>query len=240
LSSNETVNLAVFLKQPRPGRVKTRLETRLSAEDAADLYTAFLWDTVTLVARSSARRLLFFHEGPPPSTFLPAYVWRPAQERALEIPQRGGDLGERLAGAVDDAATGGNLPLLILGSDSPDLPLPALETALAALATHDLVLGPAHDGGVWCIGLARPVPSCFEGVPWSSSRTGRILGNRARTLGLNLAEVETWYDVDEIEDVERLRTRLLEGKSKAKWTEQWLVEHTRRREPGAESSSWRP
>jgi rSAM/selenodomain-associated transferase 1 len=226
------VNLAVFLKQPRAGRVKTRLAQSLSGEEAAELYTAFLWDTVALATKSSAARVLLFHDGLAPSRFLPSHVWEPVRDRAREIPQSAGNLGDRLAAATAAAHREGQLPLLIVGSDSPDLPLDVLEKAMTALDGHDCVLGPADDGGVWCIGLARPVPGFFDDLPWSTEATGAALGNRARSLGLNLAEVDEWYDVDVLEDLKRLASRLLRGESKAKWTRRWLETHGRRHDLG--------
>jgi glycosyltransferase A (GT-A) superfamily protein (DUF2064 family) len=114
----------------------------------------------------------------------------------------------------------------MLGSDSPDLPAGHLEAALDALrGPAQLVLGAAGDGGVWCIGLDRPRPELFDGIPWSTARTGDALRNRADELALNRAEVAPWYDCDLQADLDALVARLRAGDGSATMTRQLLDDH---------------
>jgi rSAM/selenodomain-associated transferase 1 len=214
--------VGVFVKEPRPGRVKTRLAGALSRAGAAELYEAFLRDTLALVAACAPDRVRLYHEGASPRTYVPEgmipFSWQ-------EIPQRGSGLGERLAAAAADAAAAGALPLFLLGSDSPDLPAAWLREGLTRQSEADLVLGPAADGGLWGIGIAKPTPGLFEGLPWSTPRAAQALRNRARSFGLKVADLPLWYDVDEPADLIGLSDRL-QGESKAKWTSAWMASHT--------------
>jgi len=208
--------VGIFLKEARPGHAKTRLIPRLGADGAASLYTAFVGDTVTLARGSGAGHVVLFHDGP-----VPPGDWDRAEAVSCR-PQGPGDLGDRLEDAAAQAAAGGRFPLLFLGSDSPDLPSDRLEDALQALLRYDVVLGPAADGGVWCIGLRSPVPGFFADLPWSAAETGAALRNRARELGLNPAEVAPWSDVDEPADLDDLIDRLTRGGTHAPRTLAWL------------------
>ena len=117
--------------------------------------------------------------------------------REQVLPQRGDGLDERLAAAFDDLGGG---PALILGMDTPQVTSALLRKALDALADHDAVLGPANDGGYWCIGLRRPDPAALLGVPMSAADTLAAQRARLRSLGLRVAEVATLVDVDTFDD----------------------------------------
>ncbi|HKK71275.1 MAG TPA: TIGR04282 family arsenosugar biosynthesis glycosyltransferase [Candidatus Krumholzibacteria bacterium] len=221
--------LGIFAKAPRPGTAKTRLIPLLGPDGAASLYEAFVEDTVNLALGSAARHCRLWLDGSGPETYASApfrVTLRQAQRsgRLDRSPQSAGDLGDRLSAAVDEADGRGELPLLIVGTDSPDLPAGHLGSALDALAHGaDLVLGSAADGGVWCIGVGRRVPGLFDALPWSSPRTGEALRNRADALGLERSETRGWFDVDTPDDLRSLVTRLREHPGRAKITRDWLV-----------------
>lgn len=221
MSTVERAFVGIFVKEPRPGHVKTRLARKISPAWAAGLYRAFLLDTLALATSCATDRVLLYYDGAPPRSYLPADSvgagWR-------EIPQRGRDLGERLAAAADDAAAAGSLPVLLLGSDSPDLPGAHLQQGLVSAYEADLVLGPAADGGLWGIGLRSGTGGLFEDLPWSTPRAGSALRNRAARLGLKVKDLPLWYDVDEPADLMALDQRL-SGESKAKWTSAWMASH---------------
>ena len=192
--------IVVMVKAPVPGTVKTRL--RLPPEGAAALAAAFACDVV-----QNARAL---------ADVLLAYA--PAEGRALLEPllppdlrwtsQRGGGLGERLAGVMADAAALGFGPLLVVGTDSPTLPASSFTQALALLADTDVVLGPTEDGGFYLLGTHRPLSQLFDAVAWSTAEVLAQTAENARLLGLSLAFLPPWYDVDTPEDLSRLRREL--------------------------------
>jgi uncharacterized protein len=118
------------------------------------------------------------------------------------VPQPTGGLGARLAAAF--AAAGG--PGLLIGMDTPQVSPGALATAAVELMRDgvDAVLGPVPDGGYWAIGLRRPDPAVFLGVPMSSSETAIAQRRRLWALGLRWTELETVRDVDTFDDAVRV------------------------------------
>jgi len=179
--------LLVMAKAPVPGRVKTRLCPPLSPEQAAALARAALEDTLAAAAACAARRRVVVLDGP-------QGAWLPAGFEVLAQCQ--GGLGERMAAAF--AAAGG--PALMIGMDAPQVTPALLDRGLAALAGHDAVLGPAHDGGYWAIGLRAPVAGAFEGVAMSRSGTAGAQRARLAELGLTVAELPPLRDADTIAD----------------------------------------
>jgi uncharacterized protein len=176
--------LAVIAKAPVPGRVKTRLCPPFSRVEAAALAEAALRDTVAAVRGVRGVRRAVVLDGAPGPWLGPGID---------VVPQRGGDLAERLAGAFADL--GG--PALVVGMDTPQLTPAILRGALAVLERRDAVLGPALDGGYWGIGLAAPEPRVFAGVPMSRADTGARQRARLRELGLSWEEREPLRDVDD-------------------------------------------
>ena len=185
----ENVALLIIAKEPLPGRAKTRLTPPCTAAQAAGLAEAALLDTLDAVERTPAERKVLIFEGD-------ARRWaRPGFE---VIGQRGQGLAERLAAAFDDVAG----PGLLVGMDTPQLTPELLADGLDALRSPHVnaVLGPSLDGGYWSIGLERPVPGAFAGVPMSSHSTGIRQRTRLRELGLRIHEQPVLRDVDTIED----------------------------------------
>ncbi len=225
--------LGIFAKEPRPGAAKTRLIPLLGADAAASLYEAFVEDTVNLALGSAARHCRLWLDGADPedyasSDFAVTLDHAVRSGRLARSRQASGDLGDRLAAAVEEADQQDELPLLMVGTDSPDLPAGHLDAALDALAGGtDVVLGAAADGGVWCIGVRRHVPGIFDDLPWSSPNTGEALRNRVDALGLERSEARAWFDVDTPDDLRSLATRLREHPGRAKITRAWLVQSER-------------
>lgn len=187
------LTLAVFAKAPVPGRAKTRLSPPLGPADAARLCAAFVRDTARKASQLVPRPTLF-HDGG--AAELQETLGDTAPNLAW-APQGDGDLGARLARVP--------APCLILGTDSPHLPMQILRDALAALARADVVLGPADDGGYYLIGLRAPRPALFENIAWSTDRVLAQTLALAQTLGLTTELLPPWYDIDTVADLRRLR-----------------------------------
>jgi rSAM/selenodomain-associated transferase 1 len=183
------VHLIVIAKAPVPGRSKTRLTPPCTPEEAAEIARDALADTLAAVAAVPGVEPVLVLDGEPGP-------WVPDGFRV--VPQRGDGLDERLASAFEDV--GG--PGLLIGMDTPQVTADLLACSLARLggADVDAVLGPAHDGGWWAIGLRRPDPRVFLGVPMSTAGTCHAQRMRLRELGLTVAELEELRDVDTFDD----------------------------------------
>ncbi|AJE83882.1 MULTISPECIES: DUF2064 domain-containing protein [Streptomyces] len=181
--------LLVLAKEPRPGRVKTRLVPPFSHEEAARLAEAALADTLhTVLALPAARRVLVLDGAPGP--------WLPP---GFEVwPQCPGGLDARLAAAF--AAAEG--PALLVGMDTPQLAARHLAPALAPDAWTDTGawFGPAEDGGFWALGLAVPDPALLRGVPMSTPHTGAYQRARLTGAGLRVRDLPVLRDVDTAAD----------------------------------------
>lgn len=181
--------LIVLAKAPIPGRSKTRLCPPCTPTQAADLAHAALADTLAVARSVPASRHVLAIDGP-------AQAW--GRLGFDLIRQRGDGLDERLAAAFDDV--GG--PALLIGMDTPQLTAGLLEHALRTLGRPgvDAVLGPAVDGGYWCIGLRHSTAAAFRGVPMSAADTGSAQLRRLRELRLGVATLPALRDVDRFAD----------------------------------------
>lgn len=189
--------LAVFLKAPRPGAVKTRLVPALGPDAPAALYRALAESAVegTRPRAGEYEQLLFFA---PAEARAEMEAWFPGE---TWIAQDGLDLGVRMAAAFDEAFRRGADRAAIVGSDVPGLTSSDVVAALDSLADHDLALGPALDGGYWLIALGRPAPALFQGIAWGSASVFAATMERAAVLGLTVRVLEPRRDVDTLDDV---------------------------------------
>ncbi|HEX6420888.1 MAG TPA: TIGR04282 family arsenosugar biosynthesis glycosyltransferase [Acidimicrobiales bacterium] len=180
------MDLIVVAKEPVPGRVKTRLCPPRTPGEAATLAAAALADTLAAATASGAARVVLALDGRPGP-------WCPPG--VAVVGQGDGPLDHRLAAAWAAATTG---PALLVGMDTPQVTAADLDRAMANLAAEgaDAVLGPATDGGWWAIGLRRPDPRVFRGVPMSRSDTGDRQRARLRALRLRTHLLPTRTDVD--------------------------------------------
>ena len=191
------VCVIVFVKNPVPGQVKTRLIPHLSSEAAASLYQAFLIDWCdTLSAISAAHRVIAYTPPEGLDTLQTLIGGDP-----VYIPQHGATLGERLIAAARWACDQGYTKFLFVGSDSPTLPIQYVEHALDLLESRDVVIGPSVDGGYYLIGFSRhgaslSIPAIFEGITWSTDVVFRQTLGKIQTINARLGLLPPWYDVD--------------------------------------------
>ena len=194
--------IVVFAKQPRAGRVKTRLCPPLDPAVAAELYACMLEDVLHTTAAFAGQlgldALLAVH--PPEACAALAHL-APTPFRVVR--QRGAELGSRMGWAVREAAAAGVRKLLLRGSDSPCLDAGAVATALVALEHADLVVSPDRDGGYGLVGLRRPAAELFEHPMSTRSVLHDTLAN-ARRLGLSHELLEPGFDIDTPRDLELL------------------------------------
>lgn len=116
-------------------------------------------------------------------------------------PQGPGDLGRRMARAVQEGCRSGARRTVVMGTDCPDISPQLVLTAFDRLITHDLVLGPAADGGYYLIGLRRPELELFSDIDWGTEHVLVETLIRAQQLALSVSQLETLSDVDRPEDI---------------------------------------
>ncbi|MEV0737944.1 DUF2064 domain-containing protein [Streptomyces sp. NPDC050549] len=188
--------LLVIAKEPRPGRVKTRLTPPFTPEEAAALAEASLVDTLHVLLATPARRRVLVLDGAPGPWLPPGFD---------VVPQCGGGLDERLAAAF----AGCSGPALLIGMDTPQV-TPALLTV--DFADCDAYFGPAEDGGFWALGLADPDPALLRGVPMSTPTTGAVQRARLTAAGLRVHDLPNLRDVDTAHDAELVGAGAPEGR----------------------------
>jgi rSAM/selenodomain-associated transferase 1 len=196
-------------KAPIAGQSKTRLSPPLSAEQCAGLSACFIQDVAATIAS----------QGP---DVAPYAVYTPAgSEPALRellpdhfrlLLQGGGDLGARLIRATADLLAPGRAGAVLVNSDGPTLPGSILRAAVDAVRSGDsVVLSPALDGGYTLIGLAKPHPEVFTGIPWSTASVYQTTLERAREAALAVTNVPSWYDVDDLASLRVLEAELTDA-----------------------------
>ena len=189
-------HLVLMVKEPRPGRVKTRLGRDLGMTAAAWWFRHQVlsllrriedprWDTVLAVA--------------PDVEGMRSRVWPAHLPR---IPQGRGNLGDRMGRVFLTAPPG---PVCIIGADIPGITRAHIARAFHKLGNHDACLGPAPDGGYWLVGMkqaTRPPRSLFQNVRWSSEHA--LADTMASLPGKRIALIDTLQDVDTLADLKAL------------------------------------
>jgi hypothetical protein len=192
----------LFGRYPVPGLTKTRLMPTLGVLGAADLQRRLTERSVAVLAGNRAAPLSFAFTGG-----RPAQVRRWLGRFKMECrPQPEGDLGQRMRQVLDQALDQGARQAVLVGTDVPGLTGRHVAMAFAALADHDVVLGPSADGGYWLVGCRRPV-EIFENIPWGTAAVlGRTLA-AAQQQGLSTALLPELYDIDTEADLRRWQPR---------------------------------
>jgi uncharacterized protein len=186
--------MILFAKAPIPGRVKTRLAAAIGAEPAAELYRAFVADTISKLIEFRDVADIELHTDTATDAWSTAGVAR--------VLQVAGGLELKLLHALAGALQVGRPQAMILGSDSPTLPRGHIQRLLDSAA--DVALGPCEDGGYYAIACRRVHPQMFAGVEWSTPDVLEQTENAVRATGLSVERGDLWYDVDGPEDLARL------------------------------------
>jgi uncharacterized protein len=193
--------LYVAAKAPREGVAKTRLGREVGHGAAVGLYRAFLLD---LAARFSGAPFPVGWYVTPPDAWADLAPLVDGHGEPRVLFQGDGDWTERQRDLFRGAAGRGEERTVLIASDSPQLAVGVVEEAFRALEEHELVFGPTHDGGYYLIGM-RGWHDVLHNIPMSTNTVLDDIAARARASGLSVGWVETTFDVDEAEDLDRLR-----------------------------------
>jgi uncharacterized protein len=185
--------VAILLKAPRLGTVKTRLAAEVGDRHALRLYRVMVARTLAAAREAGLVPAIWFT---PADAAAEMRHW--LGEATIMRPQASGDLGARLAVAAQAVEPGRGW--LAIGADCPRLDAALLAEAAAEIAGQDVVLGPTVDGGYYLIGGRAPLPDLFTGMPWSTSALLDATRARLADAGVSWCELRTLRDVDTADD----------------------------------------
>ncbi|WP_245327846.1 TIGR04282 family arsenosugar biosynthesis glycosyltransferase [Hymenobacter fodinae] len=192
--------MIVFARYPELGKVKTRLAAGVGPERALQVYRRLLAHTQAVTTDLPARKWLWLAEAGP--TADQSDPWVGYQRR----PQPPGDLGHRMQSAFSHAFAEGATAAVIIGTDCPGLTHEHLRDAYEALRTHEVVLGPATDGGYYLLGMKKVWPELFANKRWSTDSVRADTLADARRLGLQVHLLPELRDVDTADDLRAWET----------------------------------
>ena len=191
--------LMMVTRFPHPGRTKTRLIPTLGAEGAAQLQRCMTELLVKRLQGICDRAALVLEVHFADGSLAQMRDWL-GNDLTLK-PQCAGTLGDRLHWAFQQGFCERPQPILMVGSDCPDLSEGHIAQAIAALQQHDVVLGPAHDGGYYLIGLRQPQPRLFADISWGQSCVLAETMAIATAQELSIALLDPLSDIDRPEDL---------------------------------------
>ena len=211
--------LVVMAKAPRPGMVKTRLTQSLPVEAVTELYCCLLDDTMALARSLGTVEVAIMC----PASDVDELT-RLAQGAVDVVAQKGEGLAAGLTSVFAHFTALGRQGVVAFNSDSPHLPPSILETAFEILTTHDMVVGPTHDGGYYLVGAKAAHPALFHGGGMGTKSALETLLARAHGLQLSVGFTDIFYDIDVAGDLTRLAAELRLAPARAPRTAAWLAE----------------
>jgi hypothetical protein len=216
---DQTRTLVIMAKAPRPGMVKTRLSQSLPSLAVTTLYRCLLEDTMALAKSLSGVEV--------------AVMSRESDKEELTellgdtvqiVAQKGDGLAAGLTSVFRHFIAAGRQHIIAFNSDSPHLAPSVLDSAFAILTTHDVVVGPTHDGGYYLVGAKAAHPTLFENDGMGTRSALDRLLERARVLDLSTSLTEPFYDIDVADDLIRLAPELQLVPARAPRTAAWFAE----------------
>lgn len=194
--------LLIFTKNPEAGKVKTRLAATLGDEAALSIYRQLLLHTVSATEYLPVDKFVFYSNHIGQKDY-----W--SDKNYYKLLQEGNDLGERMKNAFVAAFQKGYHKVAIIGTDCPDLNAPVIMNAYVYLEDHDIVIGPAIDGGYYLLGMKKLHPRLFEKIDWS---TGKVLAQTLKiceSSNLSTFLLPELSDIDDENDLKKYMNRSL-------------------------------
>lgn len=188
----------LFVKYPEEGKVKKRLQAGLKDVNIVALYQKFVLDILLTLEKLNTKLYICFSPENSEAKFI---KW--LGNKYSYIPQKGIDLGARMKNCFIEAFSRKYKRVIIVGSDTPDLPCEYIENTFSGLESNDVVIGPATDGGYYLLGFRfdKFVPEIFEGIEWSTDKVFKdtlAILDRSKKKTCILPE---WNDIDVHEDL---------------------------------------
>ncbi len=186
--------LIIFIKNPEPGKVKTRIGKTLGDDKAVEIYKKLLGHTLSITVEVDADRYLYYGD----------YInWNDTWDTSLYYKrlQAGDDLGQRMNNAFAEVLSIGHTSAVIIGSDCLELTSEMILEALGALKDHGSVIGPTYDGGYYLLGMTSLLPSLFQNKNWSTDTVFADTKADIDGLGISCKVLGKLADMDEAQDV---------------------------------------
>ena len=220
-SATSTFNPGIFImmKYPEVGDVKARLAQSIGEEAATELYRVFIQDTLTTVQSLDTPFHIAVY---PPESQEKFSQWLGPSYQFFR--QKGMNLGQRLQNGFNTMFKKKYQQVIALASDSPDLPIRILQTAISSLQTHKVVIGPASDGGYYLIGFSRDlfIPEAFEEISWSTETVFRETLKRIESVTHQINVLPEWADIDTKSGLKKFYTINQSEPSKMLYTMRYL------------------
>ncbi len=204
-----TQHLLVFVKNVEQGKVKTRLAATVGNERALEIYRGLLAYTIAQTKGLEVEKHVFYSRAIEKND-----AWK--QAGFIQRTQAGEGLGERMASAFSEVlepkTAEKGMPknaAVIIGSDCPELTTDIIEEAFVALKSHDIVIGPAEDGGYYLLGMSSSQPELFQNKEWSTNTVAAATKADCERLGLQFYTLPILSDIDHEEDWEKHKDRVL-------------------------------
>lgn len=187
--------LIIFVRNPVPGKVKTRLAKTLGNDVALKIYERLLLHTRDVALGVNARRFVFYQD------YLNTDdIWH--NEHFEKVLQEGEDLGDRMKVAFQYLFDRQFENVVIIGSDCITLTTQIIMEAFESLNNRRCVIGPATDGGYYLLGLAENITGVFKNKSWSSPRLFQETALELQQAGIPFATLQTLPDIDHEEDID--------------------------------------
>lgn len=191
-------HLIIFTRYPEPGKTKTRLIPVLGEIGAANLHRQMTEKTLKIARQLQALNSVSIEVRFTGGNLDVMQNWLGSD--LIYDAQCFGDLGERMSKAFETAFHEGKTDIITIGTDCPSLTVDILAQGFESLKHHDIVLGPAQDGGYYLIGLKDYFPELFSGISWGTAEVFQKTINRSKALNLSVGELPLLSDVDRPED----------------------------------------
>lgn len=186
--------LLLFIKNPIPGKTKTRLAGDVGNEMALKMYHQLTdWTREQALGLTEADRFLYYS-----NEVTSGDAW--SEQDFHKRLQHPGDLGERMLEGFRAAFEEGYKKVIIIGSDCPGIDTEYLDEAFAALDDSDVVIGPALDGGYTLLGMRSFTPTLFKNIAWSTAEVLPATIARAAAAGRSVTQLKPLSDVDYLAD----------------------------------------
>lgn len=186
--------LALIFRVPELGQVKSRLASEIGVERAFFYYNKMLYETLEKLMGYKEADIIGFYKGSKEKVNFNIDL----------VQQKGENLGEIILESISELLDRGYQKVIVVGSDSPDLPTNFISEAFDMLGSSDIVIGPSEDGGFYLLGCKTKIDSAiFYDIKWGSSSVLKSLKENLQLANIKYSELPIWYDVDDLNSLNR-------------------------------------